>query len=502
MDTSTLRSQAVRLPLWFRYLGIFLLAALIGVGYYFLGPLSFGVILAVPLLAIFLIALFQKPEIGLYSALIIGFFLSVFNRYGNPEVPYGVVVESIVVLTYLALFIKHYRYLSFRMASNHLAWLSALWMFYILLQLANPLSPSMTAWFYAMRGIALIQVLVVTLALVILNTYSDWKRFFKFWVGLSLIALIWAIKQKWFGVTAVEQAWLDAGGHVTHILFGKLRVFSIHSDASAFGASMAHICIVCLILFVGPYSKKLRITFLILGALFFYGLMLSGTRGALAIPAVGGLVYLIMIKNFRYVFISLVVLTLGFSFLKFTTLGHSNYEIYRLRSALNPDDASLAVRLYNRERLSKYLEDKPFGGGLGTTGRMGQRFAPNTWLADFPPDGLYTWIRAETGVVGRNLFVGILLIILFRGMQIVWRLKNESYKNIGIALLAGYAGILLANYGNPVLTSYPNNFFTFISLAVVYSMKHWNDKGEPELEGEDTPVKGRLMPKSGSWQSN
>ncbi|MDZ7845888.1 MAG: hypothetical protein U5L96_03420 [Owenweeksia sp.] len=63
--------------------------------------------------------------------------------------------------------------------------------------------------------------------------------------------------------------------------------------------------------------------------------------------------------------------------------------------------------------------------------------------AGFSTDGLYTQIRAEArDWQGRLLFVGIRLVILFRGMGISWKLKNPQYQNMAMALLAGYAGRL------------------------------------------------------------
>jgi cell division protein FtsW (lipid II flippase) len=303
-----------------------------------------------------------------------------------------------------------------------------------------------------------------------------------------------------FGVSDAEQRWLDAGAKITHILFGRLRIFSYYYDAGTYGAAMGQASITSLILFLGPFKKKLKIFFLLTGILCFYAMMISGTRGAMAVPAMGAIAYLVMVRRVKLILLGLFVIGLSFGFLKYTSIGQSNYSINRMRTALNPEDASLNTRLRNRQALSEYLQGKPFGGGVGSSGYWGRRFSKGTWLSHFEADGLYTLVRAETGIVGRNLFVGVLLLILFQGMAISHKLKNPRYRFYSMAILAGYSGILLANYGNSVMTQFPNNFVTFVGLAFVFSMKYWDDDGETVLPEKATPIEG-CRTTSNSWNS-
>lgn len=462
-------------------------AAMEGMSVLFIG-------ISVPFVLIYLTLFYKYPRTGVYTALGLGFVLPIFGRYVPLPVPWGLGIDILLVLTYLILFFKHWKYLNFKLARNIVVFLMSLWMGYIVLQIANPEARSVAAWFYTMRGLGLYQFLIIPLGFILFNRKKDWYNFFNLWIGFSLLGIFWAMKQDFFGVSAQEQAWLDAGANLTHILFGKLRIFSYYYDAGTYGAAMGQISIMCLIMFLGPFSFKRRVFYLICGLLFFWGLMLSGTRGALAVPAIGGILYLIMIRNARLIIVGTIVMAFSFSFLKFTTIMHSNDQIRRLRTALNPEDASLHTRLVNRERLTEYLKGKPFGGGLGTTGSWGMRFSPNTWLANFPPDGLYTRIRAETGLVGRLFYVGMWLTILILGVRIMWRLESKEHQTIAMAFLAGYAGILMANYGNEVMTQFPVNLTTFFGITFVFSMRYWNDKGYVELpNGEPTPVDGAYI---------
>lgn len=449
-----------------------------------MGTAGAGLLIAAPLVLLYFYFMFKYPKLGLYSVLILSFFIGAMGRYLPVNLPFGLGVDILLVVTYVVIIFKYWKGLDMTPSYNDIVLLNVIWMGYVVLEIFNPLAQSFAAWFYSMRGVALYQVLAFGLSFTLLNSRKDFMRFMNIWLWLSLLGAVWAIKQKFIGLDPFEQAWLDAGAEETHVLFGKLRHFSYYFDAGTFGASMGHACIVAGILFLGPYSKNRKIFFLVVALLCFYGLLISGTRGALAVPGIGGILFLILTKNVRLLTLGGAVLLSGFIFLKFTTIGQSNYDIARLRSALSADDPSLQVRIGARKALSKYLADKPFGTGLGTAGFWGQRFSPNTWMANFETDGLYTRIRAETGRVGHTIYVYMFIYILIRGFLVVWNMKDEHRKYYGMAIMSGFAGILVANYGNSVMTQFPESFLTYFSVSFVFSMQYWNKDGEYELPEE------------------
>lgn len=420
------------------------------------------------------VVIFKKPKVAIYLSMLVAIFIPSLNRFVY-AMPYGFIVEIILLFVYVVLFFKHFKKLDFSEVKNPVVIMMLIWFAYVILQIANPNAQSLLAWLYAMRGIALFQVLLIPLVFLILDSEKDLKQFLIFYISISLLAVFWGAKQQTLGLTEAERDYLySSGAYVTHILFGKLRVFSFYFDAGTYGAAMGHLCIISALLYLGPFNRKQKLFFLIVTLATFYALMISGTRGALAVPATGALVYVILIKNIKYIALTGGILLISFMFLKHSSIGNSNYNINRLRTALDPEDASLNVRIENRKRLTAYLSDKPFGGGVGSAGSWGQRFTPNTWLANFPPDGLYTRIRAETGRVGHTLYLGIWLYILFLGFRACWNMKNDRYKSIATAFLAGYAGILVANYGNEVMTQYPNNFVTYITISYVFIIRKWD----------------------------
>lgn len=487
-------------PIW-KY-GLLLVASVL-VAFLFLkqGVMVYLALIAAPLVTWALVLLYRYPKYNLYGVLVISFLMSFLGRYVPVDVPWSLLVDFFLIMAIIHPIIRYWHDIDFSLAKRSAVILLSIWMLYIILQLFNPLAKSYAAWFYAMRPIALYPLLMITSCLIVFNSKKDMKNFIRLWLFFSLAGVLWGIKQNTIGVSQTEAQWLEMGAKSTHLLFGRLRVFSYYFDAGTFGPAMGQIALFCFILFLGPFKQKRKLFFLIAGILTFYGMMISGTRGALAVPAVGAMAYLVMIRKVKLIFVGLVVLGFGYGFLKHTTIGQSNYTINRMRTALNPEDASLNVRFRNRALLTQYLQDKPFGGGLGTVGFWGARFSPGTWLADFQPDGLYTLVRAETGLIGRNLFVGILLFILYRGMSITHRLKDVENKTYAMAFMAGFAGIVMSNYGNPVMTQFPNITVNMMGLAFVYSMRYWNENGEVELHDQPTPINGGLIIKT-SWGKN
>jgi hypothetical protein len=474
-----------------KYLISTILAVIAGVLIARKGVSVAGALMGIPILIGFMIVFFKFPKFGVYFVLMMSFVLPILGRYVPIGFPFGLLIDLMLVVSYLVIALRNWKKTDFSLAVNEVMLLMSLWMGYCILQIGNPQAYSFAAWFYSMRGIALYQLLLIGLCFIVFNSKKDWYKFLNIWLAMSVLGIIWAAKQKFIGVDSFEQRWLDEGAAVTHVLFGQLRIFSYYFDAGTFGAAMGQICIMSAIFFLGPYSLRRRIFYIVLALTSFFALALSGTRGAIAVPGIGGILYLIMTRNFKVLTIGGGVLIAAFIFLKFTTIGNANYDINRLRTALDPNDPSLNTRLRNRARLTEYLRDKPFGGGLGTVGSWGQRFSPGTWLANFEPDGLYTRIRAETGLIGRVFYVGMWIYILARGIGFMWTFEDEERRNIAMAILAGYAGILVANYGNAVLTQFPISITTFISITFIYNMRNWDHKGEYKLEGKPTPYLGK-----------
>ncbi len=428
------------------------------------------------------VILYLNPRLTLIIVLIFAFTINGLIRY--VPAPLGLSTDGLLVLVMLSLFLKGWVELDWAPAKNYLTWLSLIWMGYTFMELANPEMVSAAAWFYAMRGVAFYQLLFIPAALVVLHRLKDLDLFLKIWMGISILAVLKGFQQLILGPDPWEQAWLDAGGNVTHILFGRLRVFSFYSDAGQFGAAMAHATLTSGIIALGPGTKKKKIFFAIACFLTLLGMFISGTRGAMAVPATGALLFLFLSKNFKLLFVGLLIGGSIFFMLKFTNIGQANYQINRMRTALDPQDASLQVRLENQRKLKSYLATRPLGGGVGSAGNWGLRFSPNTFLAQTPTDSWYVKIWAEMGIVGLALHLFVLFYILIRSSIIIWsKMSDPELRFIMLGLIAGFFGIMVASYGNGILGQMPTLMvllFSWVFLRYGHEFEIEKEKQLPE----------------------
>lgn len=276
------------------------------------------------------------------------------------------------------------------------------------------------------------------------------------------------LKQLYIGLSPGEQQFLDEGNAKTHLLWGKLRVFSFYSDAGQFGASQAHIALIALILAFGPFKTWQRLTLGAAAGLLMVGMLISGTRGALFVLVMGIGVALLISKNIKALVLGSLLALGALYVLKYTQIGNSNYNIYRMRTALDPKDASFNVRQNNQLILRDYLADKPFGGGVGTIGTWGIKHNPDAFLSKIPPDSYWVKVWAMYGIVGFIIWFGFMLYILGKCCGIVWNIRDPKLRIKLNALTAGFAGILMCSYGNEVINFMPSALIVYISWAFVY----------------------------------
>jgi hypothetical protein len=412
----------------------------------------------------------SRPRYGIITCFVVAFVVNGLGRYISA--PFGLALDIVLILTLFAAVFNATR-TDWKRVRNPVFLLTFIWFAFTLFEIFNPEATSFEAWFYAVRGIALYMVIIVPLILVVFNREQDYDLMILFWFIGGIISALYGMKQLYIGLNGAENAWLAAGASETHILFGRLRVFSFFSDAGQFGAFMGFTGIVATVLALGKVNFTKKIFFAATALICFYGMAISGTRGALFVPVSGFFAYLFLSKNFKVLILGCVVMGSMFFILKYTFIGQGNYQIQRMRSALDPQDPSFQVRLENQRKYKEYLKSRPFGGGIGTAGYWGQRFSPGTFLAETPTDSHYVRIWAETGIVGLIIHLGVLVSILGICFFKIFKLDDPQIKQKLMAVFAGCFGIVVASYGNQVIGQMPTNVFFCMSLSYLYIGCTW-----------------------------
>jgi len=416
-----------------------------------------------------------KPHFGVVAIMFANFFSIGISRYVN--LPTGLMVDGFLGLTLVGIFFSQlHTKVEWKNAFRDFTYLVVFWMFMTTAQLLNPEVASRTAWIYAMRSMALYSVIIVPVVYLIYNKPKDMMSFIYLSGWFTLLAILKGVQQKFIGPDPWEQRWLEIpGNQTTHVLFGIIRVFSFFADAGTYGGMMAYFGVVFLILAIHlkvSAGKKLFFWLVALGS--FYAMAISGTRSAVAVPFVGFFVYAFLTKNFKAMFFTAIFLFFAVFILRYTQIGESIYEIRRMRTVFQTDEPSLKVREENRALFRKYLESRPFGGGVGSAGNWGLRFSPGTFLAQTPTDGWYIQVWVEQGIVGLVFYLFMILYFAGKaGVLILFRIKDNNFRFTAIAFLAGAFGIMVSSYSASTLGQMPGTILFFMSMCFISLMPEW-----------------------------
>lgn len=428
-------------------------------------------------LAIGMSYLINHPDKSYLFAFVVNYFLMGASRYVT--IPLVGTIMDILLLFILAcvLFKSTYTKLEWKNTRNLLTLCAVIWTLFCILQLFNPNSRSNQSWFANVRATATYFMLVVVLVPVLLNKMKDVKAILMIWSVLTICAVLKAYFQKSIGFDFAEARWLAQGGSSTHIIATGIRYFSFFTDAANYGAGMGFSFVVFFIYSIYVKKRSLKIYYAIVGLMAAYGMIISGTRSALVVPLASFGIFMFLSKNIKVVLAVVLSLAIVVCFLKFTTIGHGQSEIRRMRSLFNSKDASRNLRAQNQELIRAYMADKPFGVGIGLGGGKALQYTPNSYIATIATDSWFVVLWVETGIVGLILYLSIFGVAIIYGSYIcLFRIRNDELRGCLSAIVAGVAGMLIASSSNETFAQFPNGiiiytFFTFVFIGPVIDKK-------------------------------
>lgn len=398
----------------------------------------------------------------LYFLLIYSFIIFIPAR-NIGILPYDLIMVITMVITAIVASVTASRD-NWSNLNSDLFYLISFWLFISLLELANP-NANILGAISEIKTTAVYPFLVVLISFLVFRSKRQLDVFLVIIVAFSTLGALYGIKQLHIGLSNADRAFVDV--NPTHLIWGRLRVFSFYNDAGQFGASQAGVGLITLILSLGPFKKTTKMVLFVCFLLIFYGMLISGTRGALFALLVGGATAIVIMKNVKAMIIGGIILVGFFCFLKFTHIGDANYQIFRLRTAVNPQDASLNVRYETQRALKEYMSSRPFGGGLGVLG-FNARYNEGQYLAKVQPDSYFVKVWAMYGIVGLTIWICIMVYILGKCCGIVWNIKDKGLKIKMVALTSGYAGILFCSYGNEVINNIPSSIIVYFSWVLIF----------------------------------
>lgn len=420
-----------------------------------------------PFLLICLLYLFPRPYITFASLFVINYFIMGINRY--VYFPVWMVMDSLFAFTFASLIFKlSYTSHSWKHANNGMFWSCLVWLVYCILEIANIYGTTPMEWFQGIRGMALYPILIVIFVSLLANRYKDIQWFLIFWAFFTLLASAKGYWQKNHGFDHAELVWLFSGGGRTHLIVSGIRFFSFFTDAGNYGSSMGFSMVTFLISSFFVKNKWLKIYFIIAGLAGGYGMMISGTRGALAVPFAGFTLFIFLSKNIQYIITGITAIALALFFLLFTDIGNDNRLISRMRTAFDTNDPSLQVRLNNQAKMKESMAELPFGVGIGADSSTSLR-SQDKIIVNTPTDSWLVRIWTRTGIVGLVIYLSIWGYIILHGSYIIlFKIKNRNLRGLLTAMLCGTFGMMCSAWGNEIYTQYPNSVLIYTCQTLVF----------------------------------
>ncbi|MES2647826.1 MAG: O-antigen ligase family protein [Bacteroidota bacterium] len=424
-----------------------------------------GIMLALLMIGVpVLCGIIGYPKFGITVLLIAAYLLMWVIRFGI-NFPLGTLMDALELLLIIGFFIKQKSAPDWSIYKNPISYLILAWIIFNLIEVANPSAESRLSWVYTIRSVAAV-MLMYFVFLYHIKTIEFIRFILKLWLALSMFAALYGFKQEYFGFFEFEQAGLNTD-LMRSLLFigGHWRKFSIFSDPVSFAYNMVASSLLCIGLMSAPIKKYKKIILGCMAAFFLYAMLFSGTRGAYVLPPAAFALLSILKFNKKVLILAIAGLACMLVLIFMPT---SNSTLYRFQSAFKPsEDESFNVRKNNQKRIQPYIQTHPIGGGLGATGVWGQRFAPYSYLANFPPDSGYVRVAVELGWIGLLLFCTLMFFVLKTGINSYYNIRDPELKSICLSMTLIIFALNIGNYPQEAFVQFPTNIFLYLAIALI-----------------------------------
>lgn len=473
-DTKTIQLQRfkkkllidkINHPLILGIILLFSIASAVSIAFF---GLKAGILLIIAIIAVpVLYSTIAYPKIGIIISIIVSYFLLYAEKF--TDFPVGTIMDGLLALLIFGFFLKQKYKQDWKVFKNPISIMILVWIGYNFIEIVNPVAASRLAWLYTVRTVAVV-LLMHFIFLYHIQSVQFIRLILKLWIVLCLFAALYGLNQELFGFFPFEQKWLDDNPTAKSLYFigGVWRKFSIFSDPVTFSYNMVIGSILCISLMTAPLKNWKKGALFLIAFICIFSMLFSGTRGAYVLVPVALGMFLIL-KFSRKVFI--LGLVAGIIMAALVFMPTSNNYIRRFQSAFSPEyDASFNIRTTNQKKIQPYIIAHPFGGGLGATGTWGQRFSPQSYLANFPPDSGYVRVAVEIGWIGLFIFCTLIFIVLKIGITNYYKIRDPQLKSFSLAMVLIVFALHIGNFPQEALVQYPTNILFSLVLALIITL--------------------------------
>ena len=433
--------------------------------------ISTVLILGVVMLPVIVACMFYH-QFGIGFTLVVAFLVNFISRI--KEAPLGTAIDGLLVLMIFGILIGQIVKKDWAFAKDPISTWLLIWVYYNLFQVLNPAAESKMAWLFTVRSLAILNLLYF-IACYAFTSLDRIKQMLHFIIGLAFFTAIYGLKQEFMGMTTFEKAWLYADTERFQLFFqwGRMRVFSILSDAMTFGIMMAYMGIFCFIYATAPMKTVWRGFLIFSGIIMFWVSAYSGTRTCFVLIPLGFVFYALMTLSRNVAIVSGIFIIMGAGLMLKST---GNAVLYRIQSSFKPtEDASVQIRYFNQQRIRPYIYSHPIGFGPGSTGLWARRFTPDSFLAKFAHDSYYVRLAVEEGWIGLALYMFFLYTVLRRNLFFYLRTKDPTIKALYLAIMTALFMLSVANYPQEAIVQLPTSLVVYIFFAAIVRLKDFDE---------------------------
>ena len=408
---------------------------------------------------------------GIYLVTLLGFVIFTLGRLIYKDLPWGTALELIIFTTTIGMLVsKKLKTINLvQFFKNPSVVIFTIQLLYVLISFANPELNSKIAWTNDFKRSLSLYCFFI-LIYIGLDKIKDHFRYGIFLTALCVIAAGYGCYQQFFGFADFEMNYISRSQTRMNLYFlisGIKRKFSLFSDPSSFGITMAAAANVLLCFTIT--TKFSRKTFLCLFslALTLMGLAFSGTRTAYLAFAAGACFLLLLTINKLATRVVGIILFLVFAFIMMIPI-YSNPTLNRVRSAFElENEASMSVRELNRKKVQPYIWTHPFGGGLGTTGGSGAKNNPGHFLAGIEMDSGYLRQSTELGWIGLIMMLFQYFLFFKVGLQVYFNTQKKEIKALISGCLVCLFTFVIAQYAQIAIGQLPDSFLFYGAAAII-----------------------------------
>ncbi len=465
----------------FGYLFLLVLGMGLVYGIQTLGIITGPIVLAVVGGLLLCIAILKNPYAGFYFLIAYSSITVTIDRLADPPLPSGTLVEIITYFILLSLLLTHNlkKNINIKFWTHPVTIGLYLLFAYYLVELFNPEMISPVGWFSFFRK-QFSYFVFYYICYGLLDSRAKIIYFVRFMIVLSTLLALYACKQQWFGYARFELAWIGTGNGYT-LLFqgGMLRKFSVFSDPATSGILFASMAILCLILLIRSNSKKEKSWLGVAMVINLLGYSYSGTRTATLMIIAGILLYCISTIFERRTVIFLICSIIIFTGLM--VMPYQNAITNRIRSTFEgTNDASAAIRDYDRHEVQPYIQAHPIGGGIFTSGGEGNKYNKGHYLEFLQADSGYLKTLAEQGMVGLAFLLIFYFVFMRIGFHHFFRSKDPEIRTYYIGLLVMMFTLLVAQYAQMAISQYPVVLYFYATLVIFIKLAEFDKHVVPE----------------------